>query len=90
MLSQHCNISDVSKVIKSQNGIFFIDIKLDGERFQVHWDKDKNQFKYFSRYVIKYYLLNNYNIVLNYNYFIFIEWAMIIQIHMAVMMLMAF
>lgn len=51
MLSQRCEINNVSKVIKSKNDVFFVDIKLDGERFQLHWDKDKNQFKYFSRYV---------------------------------------
>lgn len=51
MLSQRCEINDVSKVIKSKNDIFFVDVKLDGERFQLHWDKDKNQFKYFSRYI---------------------------------------
>lgn len=53
MLSQRCEINDVTKVIKLQNDTLFVDIKLDGERFQLHWDKDKNQFKYFSRYFIK-------------------------------------
>jgi len=50
MLSQRCVVTDVNKVIKSQSDTFFVDVKLDGERFQLHWDKDKNQFKYFSRY----------------------------------------
>lgn len=51
MLSQRCIITDVNKVIKSKNDTLFVDIKLDGERFQLHWTKDKNQFQYFSRYV---------------------------------------
>lgn len=50
MLSQRCDINNVNKIIKSQNDMFFVDVKLDGERFQLHWDKNKNQFKYFSRY----------------------------------------
>lgn len=49
MLSLRCEITNVHKVIKSQNDSFFIDIKLDGERFQIHYDKKINQFKYFSR-----------------------------------------
>ncbi|VVC30005.1 Hypothetical protein CINCED_3A019636 [Cinara cedri] len=49
MLSQRCDVTDVNKVIKSQNDMFFVDVKLDGERFQLHWDKEKNKFKYFSR-----------------------------------------
>lgn len=56
MLSQRCEINNVNKIIKSQVETVFIDLKLDGERFQLHWDRDKNQFKYFSRYVIKIYL----------------------------------
>lgn len=51
MLCQRCTITDVNKVIKSQSNVLFVDIKLDGERFQLHYDKNKNQFKYFSRYV---------------------------------------
>lgn len=51
MLSQRCDVNDVNKIIKSQNDIFFVDTKLDGERFQLHWDKDKNKFNYFSRYL---------------------------------------
>jgi len=58
MLSQRCEITDDSKInktIKSED--LFVDIKLDGERFQLHWSKQKNIFKYFSRYVNK--CLNN-------------------------------
>lgn len=51
MLSQRCDVTDVSKIVKSQNDLLFVDTKLDGERFQLHWDK--GQFKYFSRYVNK-------------------------------------
>lgn len=51
MLSQRCKITDVDKAIKSQNDMLFVDVKLDGERFQLHWDKDKNKFKYYSRCV---------------------------------------
>lgn len=47
MLSQRCDITEVNKVVKSQYDFFFVDTKLDGERFQLHWDK--NQFRYFSR-----------------------------------------
>ncbi|XP_050440237.1 DNA ligase 4 [Adelges cooleyi] len=47
MLSQKCDVTDVDKIIKSQSDFFYVDTKLDGERFQLHWDK--NQFKYFSR-----------------------------------------
>lgn len=90
MLSQRCDISDVSKVIKSQIDDFFIDVKLDGERFQVHWDKDKNQFKYFSRCGNIISNISKIYIYLNHNYFIFIEGVMIIQIHMAVITLMVF
>lgn len=53
MLSQRCTITDVNKVIKSESNLLYVDIKLDGERFQLHYDKNKNQFKYFSRYVDK-------------------------------------
>lgn len=51
MLSQRCEIKNVSKQVKSEGDEFFVDEKLDGERFQLHWDKNKNQFKYFSRFV---------------------------------------
>lgn len=53
MLSQHCEITKVDKIVKSESDVYFVDEKLDGERFQLHWDKNKNQFKYFSRYVHK-------------------------------------
>lgn len=55
MLSQRCEVNNVNKIIKSQIETVFIDLKLDGERFQLHWDRDKNKFKYFSRYVNKKY-----------------------------------
>lgn len=53
MLSLRCEITNVNKTIKSKTDTFFVDTKLDGERFQLHFDKIKNQFKYFSRYVNK-------------------------------------
>jgi len=53
MLCQRCEITNINKMIKSQNDTFFVDVKLDGERVQLHWDKDKNRFKYFSRYINK-------------------------------------
>ncbi|KAL5243761.1 hypothetical protein ACI65C_011171 [Semiaphis heraclei] len=50
MLSQRCEITDDNKILKTiKNDELFVDIKLDGERFQLHWSKEKNLFKYFSR-----------------------------------------
>jgi DNA ligase-4 len=49
MLSQRCEITNVNQIIKSEGNVYFVDEKLDGERFQLHWDRNKNQFKYFSR-----------------------------------------
>ncbi|XP_060868826.1 DNA ligase 4 isoform X1 [Metopolophium dirhodum] len=50
MLSERCEITDDSKINKTiKNEDLFVDIKLDGERFQLHWSKKKNIFKYFSR-----------------------------------------
>ncbi|XP_022180301.1 DNA ligase 4 isoform X4 [Myzus persicae] len=50
MLSQRCEITDDCKILKTiKNDELFVDIKLDGERFQLHWSKEKNLFKYFSR-----------------------------------------
>jgi len=58
MLSQRCEITDDNKIMKTiKNEELIVDIKLDGERFQLHWSKEKNLFKYFSRYVNK--CLNN-------------------------------
>lgn len=53
MLSQRCEVTNVNKIINFQMEALYIDLKLDGERFQMHCDKDKNQFKYFSRYINK-------------------------------------
>ncbi|XP_025209212.1 DNA ligase 4 isoform X1 [Melanaphis sacchari] len=50
MLSQRCEITDDNQIMKTiKNDELFVDIKLDGERFQLHWSKEKNLFKYFSR-----------------------------------------
>lgn len=49
MLSQRCDIQDVDKdIINSSNSDhYYVEIKYDGERFQLHCQD--GEYKYFSR-----------------------------------------
>lgn len=48
MLSEECDVSRVDNYLK-KSPYFYVETKLDGERFQIHMDH--GEFKYFSRSV---------------------------------------